>query len=350
MSAPMSVTRAVPPDFPSNHTASGSRMLQHALTAYEKWQKRLYAEVHSTALATADNRASENRKANELPLTQEQKEVLLSLFVRCIEPTTREKHDLAKEFGVTRDKIDVSHPLLSARNWALPKLTAKNWFQNRRTISGKTAKRKPQGAHANLAFSSESHAISSHRCQNRNRRTVAPYAAKLDSTSQYISVPGPDKMPGIAYVPWRTGSREFSTNSVHRGSKRNMYQQQRATGTMMNQAPAMFCHNASQISGVQSNTVPGQIERPSDRTRQLCISIECFSSVPRPALSHTCSTRLTHHDNPPYSTALGALVLAETARAEGTRSEAKHPTLEPPVNFSNFTKRGSDFFPAFIPR
>lgn len=112
----MSMTRAVPPDFLSNNTASDLRMLQHALTAYENWQKRLYAEVHSIALATADKCASEKRKANGLPLTQEQKEVLLSLFARCIKPTTREKHDLAKEFGVTSDKIDVSHAFLSVRS------------------------------------------------------------------------------------------------------------------------------------------------------------------------------------------------------------------------------------------
>jgi hypothetical protein len=142
----MPVTRAVPPKFPPHHTTNDPRVLQHALI-YEIRQKNLRAEVHSTALAIPDNHTSMDRKCYGSRLTQEQKQVLTSLFARCIKPTTRTKHGLAKEFGVTRDKIDVSYALPSACSWALLKLNAKNWYQNQRKISRQTTKRKPRGAH-----------------------------------------------------------------------------------------------------------------------------------------------------------------------------------------------------------
>lgn len=344
----MPVTRAVPPQFPPHHTTKGPRVLQHALI-YEMRQNNLGAEVHSTALATPDNHTSTDRTYYGSRLTQEQKQILTGLFARCIKPTTRTKHDLAKDFGVTRDKIDVSYVLPSARRWALLKLTAKNWYQNQRTISRRTTKRKPQGARTSFASPSESHTISDHPRRDTHRRTAVSYAANPDSNSEYSNGPGPDKMQGIACAPSRTGSREFFTNADRGGSECNMHQQQLTTGIAMDQAPAMLCHNASHISGVQSNTVSGQTERLLDHIRQPRVSIEGVSSVTRPALSHACSTRPTHRDNAPYLTASEALVFAETSRGNRTRSEAKHPTVEPPVDFYNFTKRGPDFFPASVP-
>ena len=233
--------------------------------------------------------------------------------------------------------------------WTLLKLTAKNWYQNQRTISRQTTKRKPRGAHTNFVSPSESHTISNHPRRDTNRRTAVSYAAKPDSNSDHSNGAGPDKMQGTVRAPSRTGSRESFTNADRRGSECNTHQQQLTTGIAMDQAPAMFCHDASHISGVQSNTVSGQTERPWDRIRQLRVSIEGVSSVTCPALSHSCSTRLTHRDNSPYFTASEALVLAETSRVEKARFGAKHPTVEPPVDFCNFTKRGADFFPASIP-
>lgn len=338
----MPVTRAVPPQSPPYHTTKDPRMLQHALI-YEIRPKNLCAGIPFTALAAPGNHTSKERKGYGLRLTQEQKQVLTGLFARCIKPTKRTKHDLAKDFGVTRDKIDVSYALPSARSWALLKLTVENWYQNQRTNSRQTKKRKPQGARTNFASPSESHTISSHPRRDTHRRTAVSYAANPDSNSEYSNGPGPDEMQGTACAPSRTGSREFFTNADRGGSECNMHQQQLTTGIAMGQDPAMLCHNASHISGVQSNTVSDQTERPSDRIRQP------HSSATRPAPSHACSTRPTHRDNPPYLTASEALVFAEISRIEGTRSEAKHPTVEPPVNFYNFTKRGADFFPASIP-
>ena len=86
-------------------------MLQHALI-YELRPKNLCAELRFTALAAPGNHTSGERKGYGLRLTQEQKQVLTGLFARCIKHTTRTKYDLAKGFGVTRDKIDVSYALL----------------------------------------------------------------------------------------------------------------------------------------------------------------------------------------------------------------------------------------------
>jgi hypothetical protein len=72
--------------------------------------------VHPTALATPNNHTSKDKKDCGLRRTQEQKQVLTALFARCTKPATRTKHDLAKEFGVTRDKIDVSYVVLSERS------------------------------------------------------------------------------------------------------------------------------------------------------------------------------------------------------------------------------------------
>jgi hypothetical protein len=201
----------------------------------------------------------------------------------------------------------------------------------------------------NFASPSESHTISDHPRRDTNRRTAVSYAAKSDSNSDYSNGPGSDKMQGIACGFSRIGSHAFFTNADRRGSECNMHQQQLTTGIAMDQAPAMSCHNASHISGVQSNTGSDRTERLLDRIWQPRVSIEGVFSVTRPALSQACSTRLTHRDNPPYLTASEALVFAETSRVEGTRSEAKYPTVEPPVDFYNFTKRGPDFFPASVP-
>ena len=91
-------------------------MLQHALVEYDIWQKNLFAEVHSAALATSDDRTSEDRKNYGPRLTQEQNKVLTNSFARCKKPSTGTKQDLAKKFGVTYGKIDVSDVFLSARS------------------------------------------------------------------------------------------------------------------------------------------------------------------------------------------------------------------------------------------
>lgn len=329
-------------------------MVQHALTTYENWQEKLDVGFHSTALITANDSASEKRKAYGLPLTPEQKEVLSRLFVRCTKPTTRKKHDLAQEFGVTRDKTDVSYALLPARSWTLLKLIAKNWFQNRRTTSRQTAKRKPRGAHANFTSSSKSHTISSHTCQDINRRNVASYATKPDSTGRYSSIPGPDGLRETAYVPSRTENREFPNgsgipNAVHRGSKRDVGQPKLTTDTVTNQAPAVFGHNMSQISEVPSSTVFDIEEISPDHIPRPQVSIEGVSSVARPTPSHARPMRLTYRDNPLYSTTSEISVLTETARAGEIRCKAKLPTIEPLVKCRSVEEQGLDFFTTFIP-
>jgi hypothetical protein len=201
---------------------------------------------------------------------------------------------------------------------------------------------KPQGANTNFASSSESHMVSSHPCQNMNRRTVASCAAKPDPTSQYSSIPKSDEMRKTACAPSRTGSRESSKgsgvhNAVHRGSKRYVNQPKLMTGTnvITNQAPPIVHRNASRTSRVQSSTVFDRLERSSDHIPRSHVSIEGISSVVHPTLGHARSTP--------------EVVLAGIAGAEGIKSEAKHPTIEPCVNLGDLTGRGSDFFPAYIP-
>jgi len=348
---PMPVTRAFPPEFPSNHTAKDPRMLQHALIEYEIWQRALRTEVHPTALVTPKNHTSKDRRHYGSRLTQEHKQVLTSLFAQCKKPTTGEKQDLANRFGVIYAKIDVSYASLSANSHAPLKLTAKNWFQNQRMILRKSAKRKPQVAHTNFTSPCKSHTISGHPCRDMNQRTVSSYAATPDPTSQYSSVPKPAEMRDTACVSFRTGSRAISTNAVHCDSKRNMYQQQPTIETVTNRAPAVFRHNVSQISEVRSSTVSlfdhGEIS--SDHIPRPQVSIEGVSSVARPTLSRTRLMRLTYRDNPLYSTASEIPLLTETARAGGIRYKAKYPTIEPLVNYRSVEEQGSDFFSTFIP-